>query len=340
MSDLVTPGLEAPDLGKVRSSTIGARRFKWIAQRLGLGVVTLFVVSWIIFLATRLLPGDAAQVILGQQASPERVALLRADLGLDRSAWSQYSSWIGGVLTGDFGTSLSTGGSAWERIAPRLENSASLLLATSLIAIPLSFLVGILAALRPNGWLDTVINFVSITLAGLPEFVIGIGLVLGFSTTFWKIFPATSIVTDGSNPFTRPSIVVLPVVTLVLAVIPYLGRLIRASLIDSLNSEYVVAARLKGLSPRVVLLRHALPNGLAPSIQATGLTLSFLLGGVVVIEFLFQYPGLGSLLLTAIDQRDIILIQSIVLIFAAGYVLFNLVADVLTMLVTPRLRTK
>lgn len=334
MTDALTTTLDT-DLVPVRGN-----RYGWILRRLGLGVVTLFVISWIIFFATRLLPGDAAQVILGQQASPERVAALRADLGLDRSAWSQYSTWIGGVLTGDLGTSLSSGGSAWDRISPRLQNSASLLLVTALVSIPLSFLVGIVSSIKPDGWLDKIINFASITLAGLPEFVIGIALILGFSTSIWMIFPATSIAADGSNPFTHPSSVVLPVATLTLAVIPYLGRLVRASLIDALNSEYVVTARLKGMAPRAVLLRHALPNGLAPSIQATGLTLSFLLGGVVVVEFLFQYPGLGTLLLTAIDQRDLILIQSIVLIFATGYVLFNLAADILTVFATPRLRTR
>jgi peptide/nickel transport system permease protein len=312
----------------------------WITRRLLLGVAILLAVSIIIFVATQALPGNAARVILGPTATPARVAVLERQLGLDRSLPAQYLSWLAGVLHFNFGQSLAAQAPVTSVIGWRIGNTLTLLLASAVVAIPASIAIGTAAAVRPGKLIDHIVNAASVVLAGLPEFIIGLVLVLLFATSVFKVLPAVSLATPGQSPLTHPLILVLPVATLTLAVIPYLSRLVRASLIETLSSDYVMMARLKGLSPRKVLLRHALRNSLIPAIQGSALTLAYLLGGVVIVEYVFQYPGLGMALQQAVSERDVPVIQATVLFFAAGYVVFNLIADVLTVLVSPRLRTR
>ncbi|QXJ22587.1 ABC transporter permease [Actinomadura graeca] len=315
-------------------------RHLWLLRRLVFGVLTLAAVSMVVFLATTLLPGDAARAVLGPTASPAQVAALRGELGLDEPVVTQYLHWTGRLISLDLGRSLAAGEPVSTTVGWRAGNSLTLLAVSALVSVPLSVAVGAAAALRPRGVLDGIVNAVSVTLAGLPEFVTALVLVMLFSTTVLPVLPAVSLVEPGSTALAVPEVLVLPVATLTLAVVPYLARLVRASLIEALDSDYVMMARLKGLSPRVVLLRHALRNGLVPAIQGTALSLAYLLGGVVIVEYVFQYPGLGSQLQTAVNQRDLPVIQAIVLLFAACYVLFNLIADVLTAYFTPRLRTR
>ncbi|MBL0374228.1 ABC transporter permease [Rhizobium sp. KVB221] len=313
--------------------------WRQLIERSIFGIVTLVLISILIFLATNVLPGDAARAILGRSATPEAVAALRAELGLDRPLVTQYASWVADILQWNLGNSVVTKGPVWDLVRPRLASSLVLLVTTSVIALPLSFLVGIVMAIKQGKWFDNTANSLLIGTAGIPEFVVAIVLVLLFSTQVLHILPPTAIVKPGESVLQNPSVLVLPVMTLTIAIMPYLSRMIRASLIDALASEYVVTARLKGLSPRVVLLRHALRNSLVPSIQGAALSLAYILGGAVVVEFIFQYPGLGSALQSAVSQRDLYVIQAIVLIFASGYIVFNMIADVLTILMTPRLRS-
>lgn len=314
-------------------------RHLWILRRLAFGLVVLFVVSVVVFAATQALPNDPARAILGRDATPETLAALRDQLGLDRSLFAQYTDWLGGILTGDFGTSLATQQPVSDLLGPRLYNSLTLVLIAAVIAIPLALFLGAVTATRRDGLLDRAVLLISLVVTALPEFVIGMLLVIVFSTTLFTFLPAIAAIPPGASPLEYPSEIVLPVAALVLAVLPYLYRLVRGSMIDALESEYVAMARLKGMPERIVTRRHVLPNALIPVIQGSALMMVWMLSGIVVIEFLFRFPGLGSLLTDAITNRDMPLIQAIVLTFAAAVVLFNLLADILTVYVTPKLRT-
>lgn len=311
-----------------------------LLKRTALGLVTLLMISILIFFATNILPGDAARAILGQSVSEEALAALRAQLGLDQPIANRYLGWIAGLVQGDWGNSMMSKGPVSAIVVPHLKNTLVLLVVAAVVAIPLSILTGALMAMMRGKAADGALNMALIVLAGVPEFVTAILLVLLLSTQVFHLLPPTAMVPSGRSVLDAPQVLVLPVLTLTLAVVPYLGRLVRASLMDALASEYVVMARLKGLSPRIVLWRHALRNSLVPTIQASALTLAWILGGSVVVEYMFQYPGLGTALQTAVATRDILVIQAIVLIFATGYIAFNILADTLTILMTPRLRAQ
>ncbi len=314
-------------------------RHAWLVRRGLLAVLTLALVSVVVFAATQALPGDAAHAILGPDATPARVAALRDQLGLDRSLPAQYWSWLGRSVRGDFGRSLVAGQPVSSLLAGPVRNSAVLMLLAALIAIPLAFVVASIAAMRAGGIVDDVIEVVSLVLVGVPEFVVGLVLVTLFATTFWRILPALALIPPGDSPLGHPAEMVLPVCTLVLVCVPYLARLLRAAMADALVSPYAEAARLQGLPERRVVVRHVLPNALVPAIQGSALTLAHLAGGIVVVEYLFAYPGLGSQLVDAVSTRDLPTVQAAVLILAAFYVVVNLAADVLTHQMTPRLRT-
>jgi peptide/nickel transport system permease protein len=252
---------------------------------------------------------------------------------------SQYVHWFTGVVQGDFGKSLANGQEVSTLISDRIVNSLTLLFGAAIIALPLSFVLGAASAVR-RGPLDHAYLLSSIVLSALPDFVIAIVLVMVFSTTLFHILPAVSLIPPGSNPLTYPKELILPIMSLVALNVPYLYRLVRASMIDVLGSEYVAMARLKGMPPRIVIVRHALRNALLPAVQGSGLVLGWMLGSVVVVETVFQYPGLGSALTSAIQSRDLPVIQALVLVVATGVVLFNLTADALTIYLTPKLRTK
>jgi peptide/nickel transport system permease protein len=316
------------------------RRYAWIARRLLLGLVTIFLVSVLVFVATQALPSDPGRTILGRSASPEQVAKLDQQLGFERPVLAQYWSWLTGFVRGDFGESISYQIPARSVVTPRLENSADLLLLTALIVLPVSCTIGVWTATRRDGVLDNTVTVISMILNVLPEFVVGIVLVMVFSTTYLHIFPATSPIPPGESPFAYPEQLVLPVAVLTLVTLPYMIRLVRGSTVDVLESEYVQVARLKGLSSRRVLWAHAVPNSLVPAVQGAAATLAYLAGGIVIVEYLFAYPGIGSTLLTSIEAHDLPVIQASVVFLAAAYVVFNLAADVTTVFLTPRLRTR
>lgn len=325
--------------GQTAPTTRGRLRGHWVLRRLAVGLFVLFLVSVLVFFATQALPGDPVSAILGRDQNPENVAALRHALDLDQSLLSQYWSWLSGVLQGDLGRSLISNDTVWSTINDGVVNSLILLVLAGVIGIPLSIALGTISAARRDGALDKSGLVGSLVLTAIPPFVIGVALVIVFATTIFTVLPSVTLLPPGDSPIQHPDQLVLPVATLVLAIVPYLFRLSRASMIDVLESDYIAMARLKGVPERTVLWRHALPNSLIPSVQAAAVVLSYLLGGVVIIEVVFNYPGLGSALSSAVDNRDLPVIQAIILLFAASVVIFNLIADVMTVYLTPRLRT-
>jgi len=310
-----------------------------LVRRLALGLLTLWLVSLVVFAATLALPGDAATAILGKQATPERVQALREQLHLNEPVTTQYVNWIGGILTGDLGTSAATQQPVAELISTQIWNTVFLVVVAALIAIPVSLGLGVLAAVRRDRTVDHVISTAALVLASLPEFVVSIILILLFATTVLQVLPAVSMLGPGQPAWEVPQSVILPAAALVLMVSPYIIRMMRGSMVEVLESEYVTMARLKGLSERAVIWRHAFPNAVAPAIQVTALQLAWMTGGVVVVEFVFRYPGIGQALVEAVSTRDLPVVQAVTLLAAAVYVGLNLLADIVTTLITPKLRT-
>ncbi|MDQ5893891.1 MAG: peptide/nickel transport system permease protein [Actinomycetota bacterium] len=311
---------------------------KWVARRLALSVVVLFLVSIVVFVATQALPSDPAEAILGRDATPQRVAALTEQLNLDKPMLEQYTSWLGGVLTGDLGDSLAAQRPVADEIGSAFVNSIALLICCAIVLLPLAIGFGAWSAMRRDSFGDRGGLGAALLVGAIPDFVIGIVMTILLATNVFKVLPAVALFPDGSSPFSHPDALVLPTLTLVIASMPYLYRLSRASMIEILESDYVQMARLKGVSSKRIMVRHALPNALVPTIQASALVLSLLLSGVVVIEFLFRFPGLGSELAESVSNRDLPMIQTITLIYAAVIVLLNLIADLLTVMVSPRLR--
>ncbi|HEY2935564.1 MAG TPA: ABC transporter permease, partial [Gaiellaceae bacterium] len=305
-----------------------------------LGLVTLFLVSVIVFASTQALPSDPARAFLGRTATPESLKTLREQLHLNQSAVSQYGHWLKGIFTGDLGQSL-TGARqpVTALIGKRVENSAFLMLIAGLVSVPLSIALGAVAARRRDGPFDHATSVALLALAALPEFVIAIALVVFLGTTVFHFLPAVSLIPPEDAPWQHPKELVLPIASLVLAVCPYIARIMRASMVEVLESDYVEMARLKGLQERTVLWRHAVPNGIAPAIQVIALNLAYLAGGIVVVEFVFGYPGVGGGFVEAVANRDFPTVQALAVLIAAVYVVLNVCADVATILVSPRLRT-
>ena len=310
-----------------------------IGKRLATSVHILLVVSMLIFFTTLLLPGDPAQAILGQQATPERIAALHQQMNLDEPAWTRYLLWLEGMVHGDLGVSAATGQPVSELIGERVGASLILMIAAGAIAIPAGILAGIWSALKRGRPVDTAITGISLVLAALPEFVIGIALVALFSTTVFTVLPAVTMNPPGSKVWDFPEQLILPVLVLVLVVAPYIARMMRATMLEVLDSGYVEMARLKGVPERRVILRHALPHAIGPVAQVIAIQLAWMAGGVVVVEFLFRYPGLGQALIDAVNYRDVMVVVAISMIVAAVYIVVNLVADVVGILSNPKLRT-
>ncbi|MEO1490904.1 MAG: ABC transporter permease [Pseudomonadota bacterium] len=316
---------------------IKADIFGLVGKRLGLGLVTLFVVSLVIFAAVEALPGNFAQEILGQGATPEAVAAIEKELGLDQPAVTRYFSWLGNAVQGDFGTSFGNKRPVAEQLEGRFANTLFLALVAAAIAVPLSLTIGILAALYRNTLFDRVANVSTLTSISSPEFFVAYVLVLFLSVqTGW--FPTLSNVYDNMNFFDRIYATMLPALTLTLVVTAHMMRMTRAAIINLLASPYIEMARLKGLSPARIIVVHALPNALAPIINVIALNLAYLITGVVVVEVVFVYPGVGQLFVDSVRLRDIPVVQACCLIFAAAYILLNLTADILSILSNPRLR--
>jgi peptide/nickel transport system permease protein len=309
-----------------------------IARRLAVGILIVWLASVLVFLATQLLPGDAAQELLGRNATPAAVAALRRQMHLDDPAFVQYWRWLGDLVTGHWGLSLVSQDTVAHIVLTGAQNTGLVMLLTTVIATPLALLAGVLGALRSEAALDHALSVVTLVLVALPAFVIGVSLIFLLATGVFHLLPAASLVDPSRSVLAQLNLLVLPTATLVLAVVPYPIRMIRASTVEVLHSDYVLLARLHGLPQRRVILRHVLPNAVATTIQATALNLIFLAGGVVVVETVFGYPGLGYAFVQAVNERDIPVIQTTVVLLAAFYVVVNLVADILVILVTPRLR--
>jgi peptide/nickel transport system permease protein len=306
------------------------------ARRLGIGVITLFVVSVIVFLATEVLPGNAAFAVLGRSANPVRLHALERQLHLNQSLLAQYWTWLSGLLSGKLGTSLANGQPVWGLAEPRLINSAVLVLVTGVIGTVLGVALGAVAALRKDSWFDHACSVVALAVTSLPEFVVAITLIILFSTVVSHLLPAVSLLPPGTYAWSQPELLILPVATLVIVIVPYIFRMMRAAMIEALESDYVEMARLKGVPEWRIVLAHALPNAIAPTIQVIGLNFLYLAGGVVVVEYVFNFPGIGQGLVFAVNNRDIPVIQFIVVVLAAFYVCVNIVSDVVALLVTPR----
>ena len=322
--------------------------FQIILQRLALGLVTLLVVSMVIFVAVNALPGDFAQAILGQGATEEAVTQIRADLGLDQNYFLRYFGWLGNVLTGNLGISFAQmnfasnmGGDQLvgiaEQIMPRFRATMFLAGVTAMIAVPISITLGILAALYRNSLFDRAVNIATLSSISSPEFFLAYILILVLAVLN-PVFPSLSNVYDGMPLGEKLNRTMLPALTLTLVVTAHMMRMTRAAIINLLASPYIEMARLKGISPMRVIVRHALPNALAPIINVIALNLAYLITGVVVVEVVFVYPGIGQLFVDSVKIRDIPVVQACCLIFAAAYILLNLMADILSILSNPRLR--
>lgn len=315
-----------------------------VLQRLLLGVITLFFVSIIIFASITMLPGDFGEAVLGQAALPETVAAFREELGLDQPPWRRYLQWVGAVMQGDLGTSFSgRAASGVDRsravvdlIAPRLWNTLFLAGITALIAVPLALFLGITAALKRNSIYDRLVNATTLTTISLPEFFVAYILILLIASIF-PIFPSLANVTSDMALGERLYKCALPALTLTLVIVAHMMRMTRAAIINLLASPYIEMAQLKGVSRSKVILKHALPNAWAPIATVIAFNLAYLVVGVVVVEVVFVYPGIGQLMVDAVTSRDIPVVQACALIFAGTYILLNLLADIIGIVTNPRL---
>ena len=315
-----------------------ANAVRMILMRIAVGIGLLFIVSLVIFSATELLPGDLATQLLGQSATPETVAALREQLGLNDPAPVRYWNWLSGALTGDLGVSLANNRPIADLIGSRLGNTVFLALYAAALSVPISLTLGILAALWRNSIFDRMANAGALTAISFPEFFVAYILVLWLAQT--GLFPSMVRINPTTTFGDRIYMTFLPALTLTLVVTAHMMRMTRASIINLMASPYIEMARLKGLSPLRIVLRHALPNALAPIINVVALNLAYLITGVVVVEVVFVYPGLGQLMVDAVSNRDIAVVQAVALIFAAAYVALNLIADVLSTLTNPRLMNR
>jgi peptide/nickel transport system permease protein len=311
-----------------------------VLQRLGLGLFTLFIVSLVIFSLIEMLPGNFARAILGQAATAETVAAFEKEIGLDRSPPVRYAAWIGNVIQGDFGSSFSSRvgyrRTVSELIAPRLANTLFLAGMTALIAVPLAIGIGILAALYRNSVFDRAANAITLSTISMPEFFMAYILMLFLAVT-WQVFPSLASVDADTPLLERIYRCALPAMTLTLVIVAHMMRMTRAAIINLLASPYIEMARLKGMSKWRVIVRHALPNAWAPIVNVIAFNLAYLIVGVVVVEVVFTYPGIGQLMVDAVRSRDIPVVQACALIFAATYILLNLLADIISIATNPRL---
>lgn len=310
---------------------------KQILHRLLLGVLTLWLVSVLIFVGTELLPGDVASAILGQNGTPETIAALRLQLGLDQPAVYRYLHWLSGVLHGDLGTSLANNQPIGAELLPRLANTLFLAVYAALIAIPLAVVLGIASAVWRGSWFDRLANTLMLMSISVPEFFVGYVLVIFFAIRLaW--FPSLALVDPDASLLERLYACTLPMLTLVLVVLAHMLRMTRASVGAVMSSSYIETALLKGLSRWRIVLSHALPNALAPIINVIAFNLAYLVVGVILVEVVFVYPGIGQLMVDAVTKRDLPVVQACGLLFGGTYILLNTAADLLAIWCNPRLR--
>ncbi|KKW76802.1 peptide ABC transporter permease [Acinetobacter sp. Ag2] len=311
----------------------------WFFTRLLSGVLVVFVISLIVFIATQALPSDPARVILGPEATEATVQILREQLGLNNPILIQYWHWLSQLLQGNFGRSIDSNVPVVQIVQNYFGNTVVLTILVIVITVPISVVLGVWLSLRRDSKLDRIIVSSSILFKAVPGFVIAIWLMMFFSTSILHILPAASLLIPEQSAFSQIEFLVLPILTLALSLIPYLMRLVRGSMIDALESDYVTSARLRGIPEQRIIWKHVLPNALVPVVQGTALTIRVLLSGALIIEVVFSYPGIGNALNAAIELRDIPTIQAIVLLLTICVVAVNLIADLITTLLTPKIRT-
>ncbi|RJG08404.1 ABC transporter permease [Massilia cavernae] len=317
------------------NATIG----KLLLQRFAFAALTLLMVSVVVFMITNLLPGDAAEESLGQAATPEAVAALRAQFGLDQPAPLRYLRWLGDMASGDAGTSLVNGQPISELIGKRLPSSLVLAAATAAVSVPLALALGIISAMYRGSLFDRAVNMTAVSLVSVPEFLIATLAVLLFAVKL-RWLSALSHTADIATFGAFLKAYAMPVFTLCCVIVAQMARMTRAAVIDQLNSPYVEMARLKGAGPVRIVLAHALPNAVGPIANAVALSLSYLLGGVLIVESIFNYPGIANLMIDAVTTRDIPLVQACAMIFCGVYLLLVTLADVLAIVSNPRLRNQ
>lgn len=308
-----------------------------IGKRLLLALLTLLLVSAVVFFISSLLPGDAAQEILGQSATPEQIAALRHDMGLDQPGYLRYSQWLGGWVSGDMGQSITANMPVGEVIADRLPNSLLLAGLTAAVAIPLALLIGIASAIWRGGRLDRSLSVGTLSMVAVPEFLVATILVLIFAVKL-RWLPSLTLVPEDATMGEFLRAYAMPVLTLCFVVMAQMVRMTRAALIDQLAQPYAEMAKLKGVGPVRLVFAHALPNALGPIANAVAFSASYLLGGAVIVETIFNYPGIASLMVNAVTSRDMPLLQACAMIFCAAYLLLVLIADICAILANPRLR--
>jgi peptide/nickel transport system permease protein len=309
-----------------------------IVRRIFLAVITLLIISLIVFIGIEALPGDAATAYMGQMATEESLASLREEFGLNAPVHERYINWLSGILRGDLGESMVKRKPVAELIGNRFRNTVVLAVAAALVGVPLAIVSGVLAGLMRDSWPDIIVSTASIIAMTLPGFVTATLLIYVFAIRL-EWFPAITLV-----PTTVPVVrllpnIVLPIITLTLIMVAHILRLVRTNMIDVMTSDYVQMARLKGVPTRQIVFKHALPNAMLPTINVVALTLAWLLGGVAIIETVFNYPGIGKLMIGAITDRDFYLVQGIAIILSAVYIALNLIADLLSLFLNPKLRT-
>lgn len=316
---------------------MNASLIKLVIQRIALGLMLIVLVSILIFAGTQMLPGDVAQAILGQSATPEALANLRAELGLNAPVWQRYFTWFFGLLHGDLGTSLTNGQNISAAISGRLSNTLFLAGCAAVISVPLAIVLGLVSVLYRNRWPDKLISTITLASISVPEFMLSyilifyIGVQLGWA-------PSAAVINPGMSFFVKLHVIALPVAVLVLVVLAHMMRMTRAALLNVMQSAYIETAELNGLSRFKVIWRHAFPNAIAPIVNVVMLNMAYLVVGVVVVEVVFVYPGMGQYLVDHVAKRDVPVVQACGIIFASVYIMLNMLADILSILANPRLR--
>ena len=311
--------------------------FSTLAKRAVYVLLTLWVVSILVFVGTEVLPGDVASALLGQGATPETLAALREKLELNRPAVVRYGMWISKFVRGDWGTSLATGRSISKLVLERVRNTFLLAIMTAAFAVPLSLFLGLLSATYPDSLIDRSISVSSLVMISVPEFFTGALLVLLFAIT-WRVFPAIVYTSRFGSFGEMLRGLTLPILTLTAIMLAHMARMTRAAVLDILRSSYVEMAILKGVPKRRIILRHALPNAIGPVLNVIAINLGYLVSGVVIVEVIFSFPGLGRMMVDSVTNRDVPLVQAVAMVFCAVYVGLNLMADILVIVTNPRLR--
>ncbi|KAB2730046.1 ABC transporter permease [Brucella intermedia] len=311
--------------------------FVLIIKRVGLGLLTLFLVSALIFAGTQILPGDVASAILGQNATPEALATLRESLGLNQPVLARYFSWLAGFVTGDLGTSLANQQPVADLLWPRFWNTMALAAFAAVVSVPIAILLGLVTAVKRGGIFDRVINIVALAFVSLPEYFLGLLLILFLSIRF-NLLPSLADTYEGMTFLEWVQATALPALTLVLVTVAQMMRMTRTAVLSVMDQAYVETAYLKGLRTKRVVTKHALPNAAAPIVNVVAFNIAYLITGVVLVEAVFNYNGLGRFMVDAVSKRDLPLVQAAALVFGAAYVILNIIADVAAIALNPRLR--